>query len=359
MSRSGVRAAVLSGVAVVAVAVATAATLGLGGRGEGEPRPQRTGPAATTVVARQDLVETKALSGNLNYGGAIPLAATATGTVTWLPEPGATVRRGEELLRADEQPVVLLYGPLPMFRDLSEGAKGTDVRQLERNLSALGYHGFTVDDEFSAATTAAVKHWQKDLGLPETGAVQRWRVVYAPGAVRIAQQLVRVGASATGEVLSYTGNTRIVTITAGAEEVGWAQKGVRVTVALPGGGTVAGRVSGVTAASTEQPAAEEQPSPEGGGGTMVTVAIADQKALGKVDAGAVEVRYTAKERKGVLTVPVIALLALAEGGYGLEVVDPVTHTSHLVPVTAGMFADGRVEVSGDGITEGTTVGTPA
>jgi peptidoglycan hydrolase-like protein with peptidoglycan-binding domain len=358
MSRARVRAAVLTGVAVAAIAAAAAATLGLGGRGEGEePRPPRTGPAATTVVTRQDLVETRTLAGKLNYGGAIPLSATATGTVTWLPQPGTTVRRGEELLRADEKPVALLYGPLPMFRDLSEGAKGTDVRQLERNLSALGYGGFTVDDDFSAATTAAVKRWQKDLELPETGAVERWRVVYAPGPVRIAQQLVRVGASATGDVLSYTGNTRIVTITADADEAGWARKGVRVTVTLPGGATVAGQISGVTAASTEQ-AADEQPGPDTGGRTVVTVAIADQKALGKLDAGAVDVRYTAKERKDVLTVPVAALLALAEGGYGLEFVDPATRGSHIVRATAGMFADGRVEVSGAGVTAGTTVGMP-
>ena len=91
------------------------------------------------------------------------------------------------LLRADEQPVLLLYGEIPMYRALAEGAEGADVRQLERNLSALGYGGFTVDDEFSATTAGAVKRWQDDLGLPETGAVERHRVVFAPGAVRVAR----------------------------------------------------------------------------------------------------------------------------------------------------------------------------
>jgi peptidoglycan hydrolase-like protein with peptidoglycan-binding domain len=353
------RTVVLPAVAVVAVATAAAATLGLGGRGEGgEPRPRRTGPAATTVVTRQDLVETRTLSGKLNYGAAIPLSATATGTVTWLPEVGTTVRRGEQLLRADEQPLVLLYGALPMFRDLAEGAKGTDVRQLERNLSALGYRGFTVDDDFSAATTAAVKRWQKELQLPETGTVERWRVVYAPGPVRIAQQLVRLGASATGDVLSYTGSTRIVAITANPDETAWAVKGAKVTVTLPGGATVDGQVSGAVPADTEQPSGDQASPGAGGGTTLVTVAVANQKALGKFDAGTVDVRYTAKERKAVLTVPVAALLALAEGGYGLEVVDPATRASRIVPATAGMFADGRVEVSGAGIVEGATVGMP-
>lgn len=360
MTRPAARTAAWSGIAVVALAAAAAATLGLGGRGDTEPSRPRTGPAATTAVARRDLVDTRTLAGTLSYGDAVPLTATATGTVTWLPEPGTTVRRGGQLLRADEQPVLLLYGAVPMFRELAEQATGKDVRQLERNLSALGYRGFTVDDDFSGATTAAVKRWQKDLGLPQTGVVERWRVVFAPGPVRIAQRLVRVGASATGDVLSYTGNTRVVTVTGDPGEVDWAQRGARVTVALPSGRTVAGQVSGVAAAGTAapQPTHEQAGQARDGGQKVVTIAVADQKALGTLDAGEVEVRYTATKRTNVLAVPVAALLALAEGGYGLEVVDPATGGGHVVAVTVGMFAGGLVEVSGPGITAGTRVGMP-
>ena len=42
----------------------------------------------------------------------------------------------------------VLYGTIPMYRDLGPGvANGSDVRQLERNLKALGYDPGTVDDE--------------------------------------------------------------------------------------------------------------------------------------------------------------------------------------------------------------------
>ena len=51
------------------------------------------------------------------------------------------------------------------------------------------------------------------------------------------------------------------------------------------------------------------------------------------------------ERKDVLTVPVAALVVLREGGYGVEVVDG--GTSRYVAVKTGLFADGRVEVTGD------------
>jgi membrane fusion protein, multidrug efflux system len=62
-------------------------------------------------------------------------------------------------------------------------------------------------------------------------------------------------------------------------------------------------------------------------------------------------------RTHVLTVPVAALLALAEGGYGVQVVEGAT--TRIVAVETGLFAGGRVEVSGAGISEGMTVGMPS
>jgi hypothetical protein len=58
--------------------------------------------------------------------------------------------------------------------------------------------------------------------------------------------------------------------------------------------------------------------------------------------------------RNVLAVPVSALLALAGGGYGLEVVEP-SGVHRLVGVTAGLFASGQVQVSGAGVTAGTKV----
>ena len=60
----------------------------------------------------------------------------------------------------------------------------------------------------------------------------------------------------------------------------------------------------------------------------------------------------------MLTVPVNALLALAEGGYGVRVVDG-TPAGRIVAVSAGLFARGQVEVTGDGLDVGTEVEVPA
>ena len=77
---------------------------------------------------------------------------------------------------------------------------------------------------------------------------------------------------------------------------------------------------------------------------------------GSLDGAPVTVSVTRETRENVLTVPVDALLALAEGGYGVELVTG-DGASRLVGVETGLFADGRVEVTGE-IAEGDEVLVP-
>jgi hypothetical protein len=88
----------------------------------------------------------------------------------------------------------------------------------------------------------------------------------------------------------------------------------------------------------------------------VTITVANQKELGTLDAAPVDITLVSSQRKDVLTVPVAALVALAEGGYGVQVVEG--DTARYIAVKTGMFAGGRVEVSGDEINENTVVGIP-
>ncbi|NUT37242.1 MAG: efflux RND transporter periplasmic adaptor subunit [Hamadaea sp.] len=337
----------------VTAAVAVAAVFGFGGRAP--EAADATGPAATTAVVRQTLADAKTITGELGHGEALPLTSRAAGTLTWLPAVGATVSRGKPLLRADEQPIVLLYGPLPAYRPLATGVEGPDVKQFEQNLKALGYSGFTVDQDFSAATAAAVKRWQDDLGVPETGMVDPGAVVYAAGPLRVEEHQVRVGAPAAGDLYTFTGTRKVVSLRLPADDHAWAAPGTAVTVTLPGGVTVPGKIDKV---GTEASADEESQNQGPDAATVpVTVALADQAKLGDLTKSPVEVRYVAQERKDVLTVPVAALLALAEGGYGLELVTP--EGSRTIAVEVGLFADGRVEVRGAGLAEGQTVGMPS
>lgn len=360
------RAGRVAVVAVTALAVAAAAAaangFGIGAalRGGGQPSDHGGGlPPATAQVTRQTLVDTQTESGELSYGDAATISGRLVGTVTALPAPGATVSRGQVLYRVDDTPVVLLYGTLPAYRTLAPGAEGADVRQFEKNLYALGYRGFAVDGEYTAGTADAVRDWQDDLGLPETGTVELGRVVYAAAAVRVDTRKVAVGDAAQpgAALLTYTGGTRVVVVALDVSDQRLARKGVAVTVTLPDGRTVAGTVAKV--------ATVVDTGDDGGGGAAaepetkieVTVAVADAKALAGLDQAAVQVAFTASERKDVLTVPVAALLALAEGGYGVQVVEGTT--TRIVAVETGLFAAGRVEISGAGITEGMKVGMPS
>ncbi|MFC7481207.1 hypothetical protein ACFQX7_15795 [Luedemannella flava] len=87
------------------------------------------------------------------------------------------------------------------------------------------------------------------------------------------------------------------------------------------------------------------------------VSLAASTSLKDLDVAAVSVVFTAAQHKDVLTVPIAALVALAEGGYGVEVIDG--SSSHYVAVETGLFANGRVEITGAGVAEGATVGMPS
>ena len=353
--------------AAVAALVAGVATVGVGGStGEDDGDGAATGlPPATAEVAVTDLVRTEHVSGAVTYGEAHDLAAAAaSGTITWLPEEGATISLGQPVYQVDATPVVLLHGAIPAYRVLHTGVSGPDVTQLEEALVALGYTDLTVDDEYTWATAAAVMAWQADRGVEQTGAVAPDEVVVAPGDIRVAVTHLAVGdvlGGGSGEpVLSWTGTTRVVTVALDVADQHLVAEGVPATVTLLDGATVDGEVVEVDTVAVV-PAAEEAgagaPAPDGPATVEVTVAVADQAALGTLDAAPVDVALEAERREGVLAVPVGALVALAEGGYGVQVVEG--QDVSYVPVDAGLFAGGLVEVSGDGIAEGTVVGVPA
>jgi hypothetical protein len=355
------------GAGVIAVAAVGVASYGFGG--SETPDASVTGlPPATAQVTRTTLTETEQVSGSLGYGDPVSLAARAGigggangqsgqgggGTITWLPAEGSTVKRGKPAYRVDNLPVPLLYGNLPLYRVLKSGVSGPDVKQFEQNLAALGYTGFTVDSDFTDATASAVEEWQDDLGRDQTGQVDADQVVYAPTAFRVASLTAHIGTPATGEVLQYTGTTRVVTLALDVSQQTLVKKGISATITLPDGRNVTGKVAsvGTVAHSGAQGQGQGNSDPT----IDVTISVKDQKALGTLDAAPVDITLISSERKNVLTVPVAALVALAEGGYGVQVVEG--GSARYVAVKTGMFAGGRVEVSGDGITEATVVGIP-
>ncbi|GAA4679402.1 peptidoglycan-binding protein [Phytohabitans rumicis] len=340
-----------AGGVVLVVAAGAAAAVGFGGADASTT--ERSGlPPATATVTRATLTQTETVDGTLGYGDATALKARGSGgTLTWLPAEGAVVSRGKPLYEVDGDPVVLLYGGTPLYRTLSSGVEGADVKLFEQNLSALGYDGFTVDDEYTSSTADAVEQWQEDLGLSETGTVGVGQAVVASGKLRVADLQLSIGDPANGPVFTYTGTTRIVSVDLEVDKQQLVKKGIAASVELPDGKRVQGKVSSVGTVAVKSSSGNEETTT-----VDVTVTLADQKALGTLDEAPVDVVLTAEQRKDVLTVPLNALVALAEGGYGLQVVEGAT--TRYVAVDTGMFAGGKVEVSGDGLAEGMVVGVP-
>jgi multidrug efflux pump subunit AcrA (membrane-fusion protein) len=139
-----------------------------------------------------------------------------------------------------------------------------------------------------------------------------------------------------------------------------------VDIELPTGKVVAG-----TVADVGKVAKTSSGSGSGGGGgssgsgsgsnskatVTVTITVDDPNASGDLEGAPVKVRITRSSKEAVLAVPVNALLALPGGGYGVEVEQ--NGVRRVVKVETGLFSSGYVEVSGDGISEGTKVVVPS
>jgi peptidoglycan hydrolase-like protein with peptidoglycan-binding domain len=347
--------AAASGVVLCGAAWWTGARAG----GQDGDQPPGGEVATTAAITRRTLRAQEEVEGTLGYGEARTVAGQRHGTITALPAEGAVVTRGRALYRVDGRPVPLLYGRLPAWRALSAGVDdGPDVRQLEQNLVALGHdpdRAITVDNHFTWATRAAVRRWQEAHGLAETGTFAPGDAVWQPGPVRVAELRTAVGdrAGPGSPVLDVTGTERQVLVDLDASRQPYVRAGDPVDLELPGGRTTTGRVASVGKVAT---------TPAGNGETDTTptvelvVSLDDPKATGRLDQAPVTASITTEVRKGVLAVPVSALLALAEGGYAVEV--EVDGRRVLVGVRTGLFADGQVEIEGDRLRAGDRVVVP-
>jgi hypothetical protein len=367
-----VAAGALAG-AVVAGAVAAAA-----GHSNTTEQSGSSSQVATTPVVRTDLSTTVQVGGSIGFDGSYTITALGGGggVYTSLPRPGQVIRQGQSLYSVSNQPVPLLYGPVPAYRAFNEGMSGgPDVGQLNRDLTALGFGaGLTQNDSYSSATDAAVQRWQRAFGLPATGEIPLGGVFFEPGPIQVSSVGASLGAPAGGPgstVLTATGLTPVVAVDLDVSEEYLVKPGDAVTVVLPDGTTtVGGHVETVGTVATcpggsgtGAGAGGASPCEADGSGSSSTPTVTVTVTLDGTPAGAaydqapVNVNITTQTAGNVLAVPVDALLALQGGGYGVEVA--AGSAAHLVGVTTGLYSDTLVQVSGSGITAGTQVEVPA
>src|SRR5580693_3629906 len=89
--------------------------------------PRGAPPPATARVTRQNLSAVTPVTATLGYAGSYPVTGRGDGTLTGLPSAGQVIRQGQALYETDNgSPVALLYGRVPDWRSLDEGATGQD-----------------------------------------------------------------------------------------------------------------------------------------------------------------------------------------------------------------------------------------
>jgi hypothetical protein len=316
-------------------------------------------------------------------------SGSSSGTFTWLPTVGHTVRQGQVIYKVSGSPVVLLYGNVPAYRDLSQGVTGADVRELNTDLVKLGdatraalgpRSGW---DYYSAATAYAVEQLQSKLGLTVTGTLSLGQAAFLPGPALITAQgsTAALGGPATpgSVVLTASSTTPVVTIDLDAAQQSEVKDGDPVSITLPNGSITSGVISQISrvassssssssgsGANSGAPGSGSSGSGSSGNGSgtgtsatiTVLVSLTHPKAAGKLNQAPVTVLITTGSVSNVLTVPVDALLAQPHGHYAVEVASGGRH--HLVKVTPGMFDDaaGLVAVSGSGLSPGQRVVVP-
>ncbi|MDR2453725.1 MAG: hypothetical protein LBD51_04080 [Bifidobacteriaceae bacterium] len=458
----GKKAWIAAGAAAAAL-VAGAVAAAWWGAAKGKADAVSAAEVRTAVVERASLAAGLEMRGSLAYGEAVALAG-ATGVVTKAPEAGSIHQAGESLLEIEGNPVFLLEGRIPLWRDLAVGASGIDVDTLRAALTALGYSagntdpatpydaalagavdqlyaaggypapstrpeavkarqeanaelagaqeslagaeaalraaregasskdltdannaiaaaqralaaaerctaaqrqeeagpGGLCDAEAAREALASAEAGKADLVKPRDTAAESAAVAAAQAArdaaqlkadqaalstvgpkdllliptqqMRVDTVAASVGQNAEGPIVTWTSTTIFATADLTDAQKQLVVTGAEVEVKLPDGTVLAGQVADVAAARQDPATYELVPA-------RARIDIADQAALAANGITGVTLTMIHDEAADALVVPVTALLALAEGGYAVELAG-----GGLVGVEIGLIQDTRVQV---------------
>jgi peptidoglycan hydrolase-like protein with peptidoglycan-binding domain len=371
-------AVALAATALVVLAIVVAASAG------GSSHQVSGDTPATATVERGRLAIQVSATGTLTYasqadGSAYSVVNQATGVVTGLPSVGAVIRCGQAIYRVQGRPVALLCGATPLYRPLSVGLKGWDVKELNRNLVALGYEDASEVDPsgyFGSATRDALKALKADLGLTPTGTLDPDQAVALPGPLRISSVPIPLGTAAQpgATIAGATSTARRVEVDLEPSQAEGVKAGDRVSITLPNNRTTAGVVARVGTLVVDDGSGSGSASGSGSGSSSVSsggsgaatatvpvfVKLKRERDVRGMQQAPVQVSIITGRIANALSVPVIALLARAGGGYAVETVD-AGGGRQLVPVHVGAFdnANGLVQVSGPGVKAGQRVVVPS
>ena len=339
---------------IIGLGVIAVIAIGLLGWFDSDNRLNQEPAAATSsrntaTVTRTDFVKETEVDGTLGFGDVESLPNLSSGIVTWLPEPGSVISFGDVIYKINDEPIILLRGAMPMFRDIDENTSSAlDIAQLQTHFFELGLsdtspvtkstYDLSTDRYVTSITLNQIERWQESVGADTTGVVKKSQIVFRPKAFRVDAVTARLGQPVNGgSLVNVTETRRIVTVHLDTELSGLVAIGDIVEVELPDGNSVEGTVTYVADVATRIVQGQQQI-------TYLDVVIELLGSGASFDQSPVTVKVEEVIEHEAVAVPIAALLALAEGGYGLEVLNP-DNTVKLVGVELGTFHGNQVSIS--------------
>ncbi|GAA2570603.1 hypothetical protein GCM10010435_51010 [Winogradskya consettensis] len=374
---------------MVAVIAAIALTTGAGGwmaasrlRSPADAAAARRAPEASLVtvpVERRLLTSQVVTQGSVTYGKARQITLTGTVAaadggsgsqlVTKASASGRTLREGDVLLEINGRPVFVLKGTVPMYRTLTLGSEGDDVRQVraalrrllpDRGLARSGAVNDSMLDAvralYQGAGYAAVeptteqRNRLRELERAVTGAegqplkdarndladfrktygvsIASGEIVFLPRLpLRVTSVSAKAGNPVSGAVATVADPALVVNATVATEDAELLRTGLPATLQDEDGGESAATVTAIGAA--------------GGEGTPIILTPRDRSGAGRSVKVSIEVGRTSGE---VLAVPVAAVFTASDGQARVTVADSAGIRRD-VPVEPGLAAGGDVEVT--------------
>jgi hypothetical protein len=216
-------------VGVVAITAACSGVAFVAGRQLKSPADaaaDRTAPEAskiTVAVEKRALSADVILRGDIAYAEPSPVAlggsvgggtggAASSSVATRVPELGSEITEGIAALEVTGRPVFAFVGAAPMYRALTPGITGPDVRQLEEALARAGVDPGVVDDVYDNNTERAIDQFYERSGYASQGPTKEQRdqlttlrqsVTAAQTGLRAAQRSLADGGkpASAGELL--------------------------------------------------------------------------------------------------------------------------------------------------------------
>ena len=129
----------------------------------------------TVPVEKKVLSSDVVVRGTVRYGAPqsvlLPGSAIRKGSaiLTSAPEKGKDLTEGSVAFTVSGRPALVLQGAVPAYRDITPGAVGDDVRQLQEALVRLGFQPGRTDGVYDDRTGLAVAGWYLKGGWSPSG----------------------------------------------------------------------------------------------------------------------------------------------------------------------------------------------